>query len=144
MAKTLYTAEAHVSGGRLEGHGSTASGNLEVDIRIPQEVGGDGTGTNPEELFAVGFGACFDNAVATVARRKKVELTSSSIDSKVSLLAGEDRSFKLAVRLDVRLEGVSDEQAADIVSSAHRTCPYSNATRGNVEVELTANGRPVG
>jgi osmotically inducible protein OsmC len=144
MSKALYTAEAHVTGGRAEGHGVSSDGNLDVQLRYPSELGGDGGGTNPEELFAVGFAACFEGALGGVARRQKLELGDVAIDSKVSLYPTEERGFKLGVALDVTLSGVSDaEQAKQIVAAAHKVCPYSNATRGNVEVELVANGEPV-
>jgi lipoyl-dependent peroxiredoxin len=144
MAKVLYTAEAQVTGGRLAGHGRTSDGQLEVDLRIPKDMGGPGDGTNPEELFAVGYAACFEGAIAVVGRRAKEEVDDVVIDSKVMLLPTEERGFKLAVTLDVKLPSVSDpEKAADLVRSAHKVCPYSNATRGNIDVELTANGKPV-
>ena len=109
MAKVIYTAEAHVTGGRLAGHGRTTDGALEVDIRIPPEMGGEGGGTNPEQLFAVGFAACFESAMSVVARREKRDA----------------------------------DEAKRIVAAAHKVCPYSNATRGNIEVKLMANGEPV-
>jgi osmotically inducible protein OsmC len=139
MAKPIYTAEATVQGGRVEGHGRTSDGRLEVELRPPTEP----TGTNPEQLFAVGFASCFESAVRVVARRKRMEAGDASIDSKVSLLAGEDRTFKLAVELDVHLPSVTDEEAKELVTIAHTVCPYSNATRGNIDVALTANGQPV-
>ncbi len=145
MTKILYTAEAHVTGGRLAGHGRTSDGALEVDIRIPTDLGGDGGGTNPEQLFAVGFAACFESALAVVARREKVDAGDAEIDSKVHLLPTPEKGFGLAVQLDVRLPSVTDaETATRIVQAAHQVCPYSNATRGNIEVTLTANGAPVG
>jgi Ohr subfamily peroxiredoxin len=143
MAKTLYTAEATVTGGRAEGHGKTTDGALEVDLRLPTEMGGQGGGTNPEELFAVGYAACFEGALGAVARRAKVEVGDVSIDSKVSLHPNEARGFDLSVQLDVTLPSVDDEQAAELVKAAHQVCPYSNATRGNIPVTLTANGQPV-
>ena len=145
MAKILYTAEATVTGGRDEGHGKTTDGKLEVHLRRPPEMGGDGEGTNPEQLFAVGYAACFEGALRVVGRRERVELNDASIDSKVSLITTEERGFNVAVELDVTLPQVSDPgEAARIVASAHEVCPYSNATRGNIEVKLTANGQPVG
>ncbi|MBV9415095.1 MAG: organic hydroperoxide resistance protein [Solirubrobacterales bacterium] len=145
MAKILYTAEATVTGGRDEGHGKTTDGKLEVHLRRPPEMGGDGEGTNPEQLFAVGYAACFEGALRVVGRRERVELNDASIDSKVSLITTEERGFNVAVELDVTLPQVSDpDEAARIVASAHEVCPYSNATRGNIEVKLTANGQPVG
>ncbi|MFN8129917.1 MAG: organic hydroperoxide resistance protein [Solirubrobacteraceae bacterium] len=145
MTKILYTAEAHVTGGRLAGHGRTSDGALEVDIRIPKDLGGDGGGTNPEQLFAVGFAACFESALAVVARREKVDAGDAEIDSKVHLIPTPEKGFGLAVQLDVRLPSVTDaETAKRIVQAAHRVCPYSNATRGNIDVTLTANGEPIG
>jgi osmotically inducible protein OsmC len=140
MAKVVYTAEATVTGGREHGHGKTTDGALEVDLRPPNEGGG----TNPEQLFAVGYAACFEGALNVAGRREKVEVGDASIDSKVSLITTEERGFNVAVELDVTLPQVSDaEQAKKIVAAAHEICPYSNATRGNVEVTLTANGQPV-
>jgi Ohr subfamily peroxiredoxin len=145
MAKVLYTAEATVTGGREQGHGKTTDGALEVDLRTPTEIGGDGGGTNPEQLFAVGYAACFEGALGVVGRRERVEVGDASIDSKVSLVTTEERGFTVAVELDVTLPQVSDPaQAARIVAGAHEVCPYSNATRGNIDVKLTANGEPVG
>ena len=143
MSKALYTAEAHVTGGRVAGHGRTSDGMLEVDLRTPTEMGGDGDGTNPEQLFAVGYAACFEGALAAVARRQKLEAGDVGIDSKVSLVTGEDRSFNIAVELAVTLPGVDGDDAVDLVRAAHQVCPYSNATRGNIEIALTANGQPV-
>jgi Ohr subfamily peroxiredoxin len=143
MAKDIYTAEAHVTGGRIAGHGRTADGALEVDIRIPAELGGEGGGTNPEQLFAVGFASCFESALEAVARRQRLETGAIAIDSKVMLRAGEDRSFVIAAELHVSLPELEGEQAVELVRSAHRVCPYSNATRGNIEVVLSANGAPV-
>jgi lipoyl-dependent peroxiredoxin len=144
MARVIYTARAHVTGGRAQGHGETSDGALGVDLRLPPELGGDGGGTNPEELFAVGFAACFESALAVVARRQRLEAGDVAVESNVMLLPTEERGFKLAVELDVSLPSVDDpEQAIELVRDAHRVCPYSNATRGNIDVTLTANGRPV-
>jgi Ohr subfamily peroxiredoxin len=140
MAKVVYTAEATVTGGREHGHGKSSDGELEVLLRPP----GEGGGTNPEQLFAVGFAACFEGALRVAARRLKAEVGDASIDSKVSLVTTEDRGYTVAVELDVTLPQVQDaEQAKEIVAAAHQICPYSNATRGNVEVTLIANGQPV-
>ena len=140
----LYTAKATVTGGRANGHGRTDDGVLDIQLRSPREMGGEGDGTNPEQLFAVGYAACFEGALGVVARRERVELGDVSIDSQVGLIAGDDRRFTVSVRLDVTLPQVQDaEQAARIVAAAHEVCPYSNATRGNIEVTLTANGRDV-
>jgi osmotically inducible protein OsmC len=137
----LYTAKAHVTGGRADGHGRTSDGALEVDLRPPAEMGGEGGGTNPEELFAVGYAACFESALGAVARRRKLDPGDVEIDSKVSLYPTEERTFQLGVELDVTLPSIEDaETAVELVRAAHLVCPYSNATRGNVEVGLTANG----
>jgi len=145
MAKALYTAEATVTGGRANGHGRTSDGVLDVQLRTPSEMGGDGGGTNPEQLFAVGYAACFEGAIGVIGRRERAEVGDVSIDSRVTLSPTEDRGFGIGVELHVSLPQVSDpEQAVRIVEAAHHVCPYSNATRGNIEVVLTANGRPVG
>jgi Ohr subfamily peroxiredoxin len=143
MAKMLYTAEANVTGGRADGHGTTTDGALEVDLRLPAEMGGQGGGTNPEQLFAVGYAACFEGAIGAVARRQKLEAGDVSIDSKVSLHSNDSRGFDLSVQLDVTLPSVEDDAAVELVKAAHQVCPYSSATRGNIPVTLTANGQPV-
>jgi Ohr subfamily peroxiredoxin len=143
-SKVIYTAKAHVTGGRANGHGHTDDGVLDVQLRMPVEMGGEGGGTNPEQLFAVGYAACFEGALGAIARRERIELPDVAIDSRVSLLPSEDRTFRLGVELHVTLPSVDDaDQAAALVQAAHRICPYSNATRGNVDVTLTANGAPV-
>jgi Ohr subfamily peroxiredoxin len=107
-------------------------------------MGGGGGGTNPEQLFAIGYAACFEGALGVVGRRERVELGAVAIDSEVSLISTENRGFNVSVVLDVSLPGISDsERAVSIVAAAHEVCPYSNATRGNVEVTLKANGLPV-
>lgn len=144
MGKTIYTAEATVTGGRKAGHGASSDGNLEVDIRMPKDLGGEEDGTNPEQLFAVGYAACFESALQTVARRSKADVDDISVDSKVSLQTNEDKGFDLSVQLDVTLPSISDtKEAVELVEAAHKVCPYSNATRGNIEVNLSANGEPV-
>jgi lipoyl-dependent peroxiredoxin len=145
MAKVVYTAAATVTGGRTEGHGATSDDALDVQLRTPTEMGGPGGGTNPEQLFAVGYAACFEGALGVVGRRERAEVGDVSIDSRVSLITTEERGFNVAVELHVTLPQVTDaEQAVRIVAAAHEVCPYSNATRGNVDVTLTANGQQVG
>jgi Ohr subfamily peroxiredoxin len=142
MAKPIYTAEATVTGGRIHGHGRTSDGQLDVQLRPPGDAD---PGTNPEQLFAVGYAACFENALTVVARRERMEVGEVSIDSRVSLVPQPDRTYGLEVGLAVTLPGVEDTaEAVRIVSAAHAVCPYSNATRGNIEVGLTANGAAVG
>ncbi len=144
MAKVLYTAEAHVTGAR-EGHGRTSDGALEVDLVTPGELGGEGgEGTNPEQLFAIGYAACFESAIGVVAGREEVDTGDTEIDSSVMLMPTDDGGFELAVALDVTLPGIDDsDRAVELVRNAHQVCPYSNATRGNIGVTLTANGQPV-
>jgi osmotically inducible protein OsmC len=143
MPKTIYTAEAHVTGGREHGHGSTSDGRLDVQLRPPTDDSDQGT--NPEQLFAVGYAACFEGALGAVSRREKVELGEVAVDSSVSLVTTEDRGYTVAVKLDVTLPDIVDaDRAKEIVAAAHQVCPYSNATRGNIDVELVANGQPVG
>jgi Ohr subfamily peroxiredoxin len=140
----LYTAEATVTGGRAEGHGRTSDGVLEVDLRAPSELGGEGGGTNPEQLFAIGYAACFEGAIGVVGRRMKAQVGDVSIDSRVKLMPTGDRRMEIGVELHVSLPSVEDPaMAREIVAGAHQVCPYSNATRGNVEMVLTANGEAV-
>jgi len=144
MASTLYTARAHVTGGRAQGHGRTSDGALEVDLRLPPEMGGAGGGTNPEQLFAVGYAACFEGALGVAARRAKADPGEVAIESAVSLSPNAEGGFAISAELDVTLPGIEDATAAvALVRAAHAICPYSNATRGNIEVTLTANGAPV-
>jgi lipoyl-dependent peroxiredoxin len=142
--RVLYTAKAHVTGGRAQGHGRTSDGVLEVDLRAPAELGGSGGGTNPEQLFAIGYAACFESALGTVARRRHQEAGDVAIDSSVSLMPTDERGFTIAVTLDVTLPSVDDaDEAAELVRAAHGVCPYSRATRGNIDVTLIANGQAV-
>jgi osmotically inducible protein OsmC len=143
MSKTLYTAQATVTGGR-DGHGRSGDGALDVTLRRPAEMGGEGGGTNPEQLFAVGYAACFESALGVVARRERIDPGEISVDSRVSLHPTEGKGFTLSVALDFTLPGIEDpDQAVKLVAAGHQVCPYSNATRGNIEVSLTANGQPV-
>ncbi len=136
MARPIYTAKATVSGGRVQGHGRTSDGRLDVQLRPPNES----EGTNPEQLFAVGYAACLESALQVTARRERLELGSTSVDSRVSLFPGPDRTYHLNVELDVSLAEVDDVAARRLVAEAHRVCPYSNALRGNVAVALRVNG----
>ncbi|HUZ41788.1 MAG TPA: organic hydroperoxide resistance protein [Acidimicrobiales bacterium] len=140
MAKIPYTANAHVTGGR-DGQRRTSDGEPDVNLCRPKEMGGEGGGTNPEELFAVGYAACFASALAGVARRGHLDVGEASIDSAMSLLPTGDGCFKLAVTLDVPLPSFDRDVAAELVRRAHQVCPYSNATRGNIPVELLLGGQ---
>jgi len=132
-AKLLYTAKAHTTGGREGGASRTSDGRLDVKLSVP---GAPGNGTNPEQLFAVGWSACFTSAMKIVAAQMKVRLPSDmATDSEVDLWAGDDGYF-LKGRLNVSLPGLDQETARKIVDGAHQTCPYSKATRGNIDVAI--------
>jgi lipoyl-dependent peroxiredoxin len=135
LKKRLYTAEASVQGGR-DGHGRSADGVLDLDIRPPLQLGGSGAGTNPEQLFALGYGACFQSAMGVVGRRMKVDTSASTVTARVTLGSIDGGAFGIAVELDVSIPGLEHETAQRVVEGAHEVCPYSNATRGNIEVVL--------
>jgi osmotically inducible protein OsmC len=137
LIKPLYTAEATAVGGR-DGHTRGSSGFLDVDVRPPVEMGGAGGGTNPEELFASGYAACFQSALAVVARRQKVSVDGSTVTGKVTIGTIEGGGFGLAVELDVHIPDVDEATTAQLIDAAHQVCPYSNATRGNIAVTLAA------
>ena len=136
--EALYTALAHASGGGRDGHVRSDNDRLDFDTRPPKEMGGSGEGTNPEELFAAGYSACFLGAVHGVGRQLKLDTKDASVSASVTIGKDEaDGGFGLAVELDVFLPNVSREEAQQIVEGAHQMCPYSKATRGNIEVTLT-------
>ena len=138
--KILYTAEATVTGGR-EGHARSSDGNLDVTLHVPQAMGGSGgAGTNPEQLFAAGYAACFQSALITAARRQHVEASKSVITSKVGIGPTGKGGFGLEVELDVQLPDVDRATGEKLVKLAHEVCPYSNATRGNIPVRLLLDG----
>jgi Ohr subfamily peroxiredoxin len=131
--KVLYTAKAHTTGGREGGASRSSDGRLDVKLTVP---GTPGNGTNPEQLFAVGWSACFLSAMKLVASKMKVKLPSeTAIDPEVDLCTGDD-GYLLQARLNVSLPGVDRQVAQAILDGAHQTCPYSKATRGNIEVAI--------
>jgi lipoyl-dependent peroxiredoxin len=131
--KLLYTAKAHTTGGREGGASRTSDGRLDVKFSLP---GAPGNGTNPEQLFAVGWSACFTSAIKIVAAKMNVKLPSDmAIDSEVDLCTGDDGYF-LQARLNVSLPGLERQVAQSILDGAHQTCPYSKATRGNIDVAI--------
>lgn len=135
LDKVLYTAHAQTTGGR-EGRSVTDDGLLDVKLAPPREMGGPGKATNPEQLFAAGYSACFLGAIKYVAGQKKIAVpASASIDASVAI-GPIPQGFGLAVRMAVNLPGVERAVAQELVDAAHQVCPYSNATRGNIEVEL--------
>jgi osmotically inducible protein OsmC len=133
----LYTAEATATGGRRNGRARSADGELDVRIAPPKEVGGPGGATNPEQLFAAGYAACFDNSLTLIARREQLQVGETSVTALVGLGREDDGGFGLDVELRVSVPGLSRDQAEDLVAKAHRVCPYSRATRGNVDVRVT-------
>lgn len=134
--KEIYQTTVTVSGGR-NGHAKSEDGILELDLRIPKEMGGQGGHTNPEQLFAAGYAACFDSALNLVLRRDKVETTGESvIKSTVGIFVNANQGYELTVKLSIHIPGVDETQAREIVDKVHQICPYSNAVRGNIDVVL--------
>jgi Ohr subfamily peroxiredoxin len=134
--EAMYTTTATAIGDGRNGHVTSEDGLLDVDVRIPKEMGGSGGATNPEELFAAGYAACFHSALKFVGGADKVDLTGSEVSASVSIGQLDTGGFGLAVALDVHIPGLDPELAMTLVEKAHQTCPYSNATRGNIEVDL--------
>jgi Ohr subfamily peroxiredoxin len=133
----LYTATAHATGDGRNGHATSDDGILDVDLRTPPELGGPGGATNPEQLFAAGYAACFHSAMKVVASRDKLDVTGTEVSASVGLGMNDKGGFGLAVELDVHAPALDRDTAMALVERAHEVCPYSNATRGNVEVTLT-------
>lgn len=134
--KILYQARASASGGR-NGHVTSSDGVLDLTLAIPRELGGAGGAlTNPEQLFAAGYAACFDSALAHVAATQKLRLSGTRVDATVGIGPRAEGGFGLAVRLEVTIPDLPREQAQALLETTHGVCPYSNATRGNVDVEL--------
>ena len=141
MSEPIYTAHAQVTGGRQHGRGRTTDGELDLQLRLPTELGGEGGGANPEQLFAIGYAACFEAAMMFAAQRSRVSIDDVAIDATVMLIPEGQRALKLGVELAVTLPSIEDpDQAVQLVHAAHRMCPYSNATRGNIDVALSVNG----
>jgi Ohr subfamily peroxiredoxin len=133
----LYTAQAHATGDGRDGHVSTSDGTLDLDLAAPKELGGAGGAANPEQLFAAGYAACFHSALRLVARRAKADVTGSVVDAEVGIGPNDSGGFGLTVALVVDLPAVPRATAEQLVEQAHQVCPYSNATRGNIDVALT-------
>ena len=134
--KTLYTTSVTAKGGR-DGHVKSENGILELDVRTPKALGGASDDfANPEMLFAAGYSACFDSALNLVIRKSRIETGETTVNAKVSIGQTEKGGFGLAVELDVNIPGVSQEEAQSLIEKAHQVCPYSNATRNNIEVKL--------
>ena len=133
---TLYTAEALATGAGRNGQVRTDDGRVDVDLAVPEAMGGSGDGANPEQLFAAGYAACFHSALQTVARQDGVDLGDSSVGASVSI-GKEGEGFALAVTLEVIVPALPADQAQPLADKAHEVCPYSNATRGNIDVTVT-------
>jgi osmotically inducible protein OsmC len=141
--KVLYTAEATVTGGR-EGHGRTTDGRLDVDLDIPSEMGGSGgPGTNPEQLFATGYAACFQSSVLRFAAMRKLDLRDSRFTARVSIGTLKSGGLGLMAALDLDAPHLNRADAVDLMERAHEACPYSRATRGNIDVTLTVGGTSI-
>jgi Ohr subfamily peroxiredoxin len=135
--QVLYTASARATGDGRDGHVQTSDGTLDLDLAVPKEMGGTGGAANPEQLFAAGYAACFHSALRLVARRAKADVTGSVVEAEVGIGPNGAGGFGLAVTLVVDLPTVDRATAEQLVAQAHQVCPYSNATRGNIEVALT-------
>ncbi|MCK1547356.1 organic hydroperoxide resistance protein [Bradyrhizobium sp. 147] len=132
-AKLLYTAKTHTSGGRHDGMSRSSDGRLDVKLSPP---GSAGIGTNPEQLFAAGWSACFEGAMEIAARKRKIDLPRKcAIDAEIDLVLDED-AYSLRARLNISLPGLDREVARGIIDEAHQTCPYSKAVRGNIDVTV--------
>jgi osmotically inducible protein OsmC len=140
LSKVLYTAEAVVEGGR-SGHGRTSDGALDVQLSVPDAMGGEaGSGTNPEQLFAVGYGACFQSAALSIAQGHGLDAGDSQLTVRVGMGPTGHGGFGLQVELDLHAPHLSAAEAQDLMVRAHERCPYSNATRGNIQVTLSVDG----
>src|SRR3954451_15951696 len=124
----LYTATAHATGDGRNGHATSDDGILDLDLRIPKEMGGSGGATNPEQLFAAGYAACFHSALKLVGQREGADLTGTEVSASVSIGVLESGGFGLAVELDVHAPALEHDAALRLVEQAHEVCPYSNAT----------------
>ncbi|GAA2437210.1 organic hydroperoxide resistance protein [Streptomyces glaucus] len=133
--KIVYVAEATAHGGR-DGYVTSQDGRLDLKVAMPPELGGDGAGTNPEQLFAAGYSSCFHNALIMVGNRAGYDLSGSTVAAKVGIGPNQQRGYGLAVALSVSLPVLDPDLAAKLVDEAHEVCPYSNATRGNIDVTI--------
>ncbi len=136
MDTILYTAEALSTGEGRNGHVKTSDGRLDLDMAIPQSMGGSGNGANPEELFAAGYAACFHSALLGVARAQKITLENEAVGSRVHIGPNGQGGFQLAVELEVVIPNLPHDEAQALADAAHQVCPYSNATRGNIDVAV--------
>jgi Ohr subfamily peroxiredoxin len=136
---TIYTAEALSTGAGRNGHVRSSEGLVDLDMAVPKEMGGSGAGANPELLFAAGYAACFHSALQGVARAKKVSLGDSSVGARVGIGPNDAGGFALTVHLEVVIPDLPHDEAQALADEAHTVCPYSNATRGNIEVTVSVS-----
>ena len=135
--QVLYTASARATGDGRDGHVRTSDGTVELDLAVPKEMGGAGGAANPEQLFAAGYAACFHSALRVVARHAKADVSGSVVEAEVGIGPNGSGGYGLAVTRVVDLPAIERAAAEQLVDAAHQVCPYSNATRGNVEVTRT-------
>ena len=133
---SLYTAEALSVGDARNGQAYLADRSIDLKMSVPKEMGGAGDGANPEQLFALGYAACFHSALKLVAGKDKADTTDSAVGARVSIGSNDNGGFQLAVVLEVSIPNVSLDQAQELADAAHQVCPYSNATRGNIDVQV--------
>jgi lipoyl-dependent peroxiredoxin len=133
--KIMYVAEATAHGGR-DGYVTSQDGQIELKVAMPPQLGGDGNGTNPEQLFAAGYSACFQSALGVVARQAKADISGSTVTAKVGIGTTDAGGFGLTVALEAHIPDMDEATAKDLLDKAHQVCPYSNATRGNIPVEI--------
>ena len=137
--EVVFTAESTATGGGRDGHVKSSDGRIDLDTRMPKEAGGNGEGTNPEQLFSAGYAACFLGALRLVARNNKVDLDDASgITAQVGFGKDPDGGFAINAHLIGYLPGLEQSAADDLMNQAHQVCPYSKATRGNIDVTLSA------
>ncbi|NHC14951.1 organic hydroperoxide resistance protein [Motilibacter deserti] len=134
--QAVYTASATATGDGRNGHSRSSDGVLDVELAVPKEMGGPGGATNPEQLFAAGYAACFHGALKLVARKEGISLTDTAITVDVGIGDNGQGGFGLQVAIEAELPSVDEATARELLEKAHQVCPYSNATRGNVEVSL--------
>lgn len=135
----LYTAEALSTGAGRDGRVATSDNSFNLDLAVPTEMGGTGEGTNPEQLFAAGYAACFHSALQAVARGQNVKLSDSSVGGRVQIGPNDEGGYQLSVLLEVVLPGIERDHAQALADAAHQVCPYSNATRGNIDITITVS-----
>ncbi len=132
-----YTAIAHATGGGRDGHVRSEDDRIDMDTRPPKEMGGSGEGTNPEQLFAAGYSACFLSAIHGVGKSLGLDTKDAQVSASVGIGPNGNGGYGLAVELDIYTPNVAPERRQELADAAHQVCPYSNATRGNIEVTLT-------